>query len=265
MTRVYDTVEPAVIDRAMLQNAVFAQGPQGVAGTYAKKEGVQFATVTSLRLDFQSKNLSFNNIEKIEGLDKLENIEDLTLYNNRIAQIENMENLKKLQLIYLRRFPSLQSVCLRGNPFCEEPDYGYFLHAFLPQLLYVDYKRTKEDVKKAAYEKYQLRVDQLNAQEQGEKEQQANEEVLKLTEALHQRAFVAGLDSETIFDTLYIEDPDGFKQQCKAVFDVGLQELEKRDAEVKCFWDCVERAKKINGQCGQKMIDEFKLYQAEVR
>lgn len=43
-------------------------------------------------------DLSFNNIEKIDGLQNLVNLEDLTLYNNRITTLENMENLKKLQV-----------------------------------------------------------------------------------------------------------------------------------------------------------------------
>ncbi|THD27066.1 Dynein regulatory complex subunit 3 [Fasciola hepatica] len=168
-------------------------------------------------------DLSFNNIERIEGLDKLVNIEDLTFYNNRIRRIENMDKLAKLQilsignnnldeledLLYLRRFPLLKSICLRGNPICEQPQYNSFLLAFLPQIVYVDYKLTKEDAKEEAYEKHQLRVDQLSAQEQAEKEQQAIEEERQQVETLHQRAFVSGLDSDTIFDTLYKEDPEG--------------------------------------------------------
>ena len=43
-------------------------------------------------------DLSFNNIEVIEGLDMLEKLEDLTLYNNRISSLENMDNLTRLNV-----------------------------------------------------------------------------------------------------------------------------------------------------------------------
>ena len=43
-------------------------------------------------------DLSFNNIEMIEGLDKLTCLQDLTLYNNRISRIENMDKLTDLHV-----------------------------------------------------------------------------------------------------------------------------------------------------------------------
>ena len=52
-------------------------------------------------ISFQLSDLSFNNIEVIEGLSKLTNLEDLTLYNNRITRIENMEALTKLHVLSL--------------------------------------------------------------------------------------------------------------------------------------------------------------------
>ena len=55
MSHLYDTVEPTVIDEEMLQNAVEEQGPKNEAGRIAKAEGIDFAGVESLRLDFKSK------------------------------------------------------------------------------------------------------------------------------------------------------------------------------------------------------------------
>ena len=55
MSRLYDTVEPSVIDEDMLQKAVEEQGPKEEAGKIAKEEGIDFADVKSLRLDFKSK------------------------------------------------------------------------------------------------------------------------------------------------------------------------------------------------------------------
>ncbi|XP_013395045.1 dynein regulatory complex subunit 3-like [Lingula anatina] len=135
MSRLYDTVEPSVIDDDMLHKAVEEQGPKEEAGRIAKAEGIDFADVKSLRLDFKNilkidnlwcfdsltklqldnniiekiegldtltnliwLDLSFNNIEAIEGLEKLTKLQDLTLYNNRISKIENMDCLPDLQV-----------------------------------------------------------------------------------------------------------------------------------------------------------------------
>lgn len=56
MSRLYDTVEPAVIDEEMLKKAVEEQGPKEEAGKIAKQEGIDFGDVSSLRLDFLSKH-----------------------------------------------------------------------------------------------------------------------------------------------------------------------------------------------------------------
>ena len=55
MSRLYDTVEPSVIDEEMLQKAVEEQGPKDEAGKIAKREGINLGDVLSLRLDFKSK------------------------------------------------------------------------------------------------------------------------------------------------------------------------------------------------------------------
>ena len=60
MSRLYDTMEPAVVDEEMLQKAVEEQGPKAEAGRIAKAEGIDFADVTALRLDFKSKSLSYS-------------------------------------------------------------------------------------------------------------------------------------------------------------------------------------------------------------
>lgn len=54
MSRVYDAVEPAVIDEILLKTCVEEQGPKGEAGVIAKKEGIDFKDVSELRLDFKS-------------------------------------------------------------------------------------------------------------------------------------------------------------------------------------------------------------------
>ena len=55
MSRLYDTVEPSVIDDRMLRNAIEEQGPQDEAGNVAKRDGIVYEEILSLRLDFKSK------------------------------------------------------------------------------------------------------------------------------------------------------------------------------------------------------------------
>ena len=54
MSHLYDTIEPNVINEALLRQCIVEQGPEGEAGRLAKMEGIDFVEVTSLRLDFQS-------------------------------------------------------------------------------------------------------------------------------------------------------------------------------------------------------------------
>jgi len=44
-------------------------------------------------------DLSFNNLEKIEGLTALVKLEDLILFNNRIEVIDNIDSLERLQVL----------------------------------------------------------------------------------------------------------------------------------------------------------------------
>lgn len=55
MSRLYDTVEPTVIDDAMLKKTIEEQGPQEEAGNVARKDGIFYDEVQSLRLDFKSR------------------------------------------------------------------------------------------------------------------------------------------------------------------------------------------------------------------
>lgn len=55
MSRVYDAAEPGVISQELLHKLVEEQGPTGEAGRIARKEGIEFNEVVSLRVDFQSK------------------------------------------------------------------------------------------------------------------------------------------------------------------------------------------------------------------
>ena len=47
------------------------------------------------------------------------------------------------------------------------------------------------------------------------------------------------------------------QQVCQQLFEFGLQEYEKRKAEVDMFWECVNEAKEENKELGMKAIEDF--------
>lgn len=120
MSRLYDTIEPSVIDEQMLKDAVEEQGPKGEAGRIAKQEGIDFGDVLSLRLDFKSRfvlivcNEDFTlvlfvafltvflcfvceDILKIDNLWSFVNLTKLQMDNNIIERIEGLEMLVNLE------------------------------------------------------------------------------------------------------------------------------------------------------------------------
>ncbi|CAH8582111.1 unnamed protein product [Schistosoma turkestanicum] len=334
MSRLYDNFEPTVIDKQLLNDAIFSLLEKGTVSQLAKQDGIRFENVKHLRLDYKNilkidnlwafkllvklqldnniieriegidhlihlrwLDLSFNNIEKIEGLQNLVNLEDLSLYSNHITSLENMENLKNLQVFsvgnnyitelsnikYLRQFRHLQSLCLHGNPVNENDDYKLYIHAMLPNLCYLDYQRTDDQLKSKAYEKYQLEIDEIISEEetQAKSDKELAENQAKIE--LYKQAFIDGIVDENIFQKLYTDDPDGrellvvpelynsieffsekFTHQCNLVFELGMKELDKRNEEMELFRNCIEQAKMSNAELSKKKINEFKIYQEKI-
>nr|XP_034986927.1 dynein regulatory complex subunit 3 isoform X2 [Zootoca vivipara] len=287
MSRMYDSIEPNVIDEEMLQKAVEEQGPKDEAGILAKNEGINFKDVLALQLDFrnilkidnlwQFKNLtklqldnniiekiealdtlvhlvwldlSFNNIEVIEGLDALVKLQDLSLYNNRISKIENLDTLQELQVfsignnniqtlenvIYLRKFKNLRTLNLTGNPVCENEVYTTFIAAYLPDLVYLDFRLVDDNT----------------------------------------LAYVEYLNGSFLFDSMFADDPEApkllylpgvpelleiyktkFVAICENLFEYGLKQYEKREAEVALFYECLNEALEENHQLCSKYLHDF--------
>ncbi|XP_046348948.1 dynein regulatory complex subunit 3-like [Haliotis rufescens] len=328
MSRLYDTVEPSVIDEEMLQRSVEEQGPKEEAGKLAKAEGIDFADVTSLRLDFKNilkidnlweftnlvklqldnniiekiegldmlvnlvwLDLSFNNIEVVEGLGQLTKLEDITLYNNRISRLENMDTLVNLQVLsvgnndlnqleldltYLRKFKKLKTLNLNGNPFCEEELCKMKVIAFLPHLEFLDYRLIDEQSRNAAYERFQMGIEERLDNERKAQAKQEEEERRSKELELHKGGYVELMNGPSLFDSMYDEDAEGkklnempgvdellivFKENfvriCHQIFDYGLQEHSKRQDEVTQFWECVEEAKSENKAMGMRTIEDF--------
>ncbi|XP_058429395.1 dynein regulatory complex subunit 3 isoform X2 [Marmota monax] len=278
MNRMYDSMEPRVIDDDMLKVAVGEQGPREEAGQLAKQEGILFKDVMSLQLDFQNilridnlwqfenlrklqldnniierieglenlvhlvwLDLSFNNIEAIEGLDTLVNLEDLSLFNNRISKIDSLDALVKLQVLSL------------GNN-----QIGNMMN------------------KKMAEMKHQYSIDEMTHQENQMQIKQEEEQARRMKLEEHKMAFIERLDDSYLFDSMYAEDVEGNKLSylpgvgdllvaykdkfviiCVNIFEYGLKQQEKRKIELDTFNECIQEAIQENQEEGRLKIAKF--------
>ncbi|NXR11303.1 DRC3 protein, partial [Semnornis frantzii] len=218
-------------------------------------------------------DLSFNNIEVIEGLDALVKLQDLSLSNNRISKIEHMDTLQELQIfsigknnlttledvIYLRRFKNLRTLNLAGNPLCEDERYTLFVVAHLPDLVYLDFRLVHDTT---------VSISAFPACAVGQQQ--------RISESQAGLAFVEYLNGSFLFDSLYAEDPEAaklaylpgvgdllqiypswFVSVCENLFNYGLEEHEKREAEVSSFCESLRAALMANQQETRKIILDF--------
>ncbi|XP_016308057.1 dynein regulatory complex subunit 3 [Sinocyclocheilus anshuiensis] len=235
-------------------------------------------------------DLSFNNIEVIEGLDSLVKLQDLSLFNNRISVIENLDALQDLHILsfgnnaiaqlenvlYLRKFKNLRTLNLAGNPICEEERYKTFVTAYLPDLVYLDYRLLDEQTRETANTKYKYAIEgmqqtELQKQQAMEAQKISNEEL-----QLHKDAFVEFLNGPQLFNSMFDEDPDGeklallpgmealiesFKNKtealCVQIFDAGLTQHAQRMAEVESFFTCSREAVADNRQKAAQIAADF--------
>ncbi|XP_054698931.1 dynein regulatory complex subunit 3 isoform X1 [Grus americana] len=235
-------------------------------------------------------DLSFNNIEVIEGLDTLVKLQDLSLYNNRISKIEHMDTLQELQIfsigknnlttledvIYLRRFKNLRTLNLTGNPFCDDEQYMLFVVAHLPDLVYLDFKLVSDTTREIAVLKYQDLTKPLERKEARALAQLEENQAKQKELEYHKTAFVEYLNGSFLFDSMYAEDTEAaklaylpgvsdllqtyreeFVSVCENLFNYGLKEYEKREAEVSDFYESLHEALTANQQEGRKIILDF--------
>ncbi|XP_066054352.1 dynein regulatory complex subunit 3 [Chamaea fasciata] len=235
-------------------------------------------------------DLSFNNIEVIEGLETLAKLQDLSLYSNRISKIEHMGTLQELQIfsigknnltiledvVCLRRLKNLRTLNLSGNPFCSKEHYRLFVVAHLPSLVYLDFKLVRHSTRKAAAVKYQDLTRPLEEEEAQVLALQETEEAKQKELEYQQTAFVEHLNGSLLFDNLYGEDRevaelasipavDDLQQAYKKEFvlvsenlyNYGLQEYEKREAEVSKFYKRFNEILTVNQQESKRIISDF--------
>nr|XP_031361992.1 dynein regulatory complex subunit 3 [Lonchura striata domestica] len=235
-------------------------------------------------------DLSFNNIEVIEGLDTLVKLQDLSLYSNRISKIEHMDTLQELQIfsigknnltilkdvIYLRRLKSLQTLNLSGNPLCSEEHYRLFVVAHLPSLVYLDFKLVRNSTREAAALKYKDLTKPLEQEEAQVLALQEAEDAKQKQLEYDQAAFVEYLNGSFLFDSLHAEDREAaklaslpgvgdllqaYKKEfvlvCGNLYNYGLEEYEKREAEVSKFYKRLHEILAVNQQESKRIISDF--------
>lgn len=66
------------------------------------------------------------------------------------------------QVIYLRRFKNLRTLNLTGNPLCDDERYMLFVVAYLPNLMYLDFKLVNDStVRISAFPPCEIRQQHL--------------------------------------------------------------------------------------------------------
>ncbi|ENN76938.1 hypothetical protein D910_07071, partial [Dendroctonus ponderosae] len=216
-------------------------------------------------------DLSFNKIRKIENLETLINLEKVTFYENLIETIENLDNQTKLTVISIGKNAyeprlSLTSLNMAGNPCAEEQDYRLYVAAFLPTLVYYEYKRIDEDERKQGIDRFEETLGKLE-REENEAQEKRNAIEKELSDAeMHSKMFVEYLNTGKLFEMMYEKDEEGtalldigdevselyeeYKTQfidlCRQVFEVGQKHYTIRQAEVEHFGKGIEKAKQDN-------------------
>uniref|UniRef100_A0A3B4YRV9 Dynein regulatory complex subunit 3 n=1 Tax=Seriola lalandi dorsalis TaxID=1841481 RepID=A0A3B4YRV9_SERLL len=242
-------------------------------------------------------DLSFNKIEKIEGLESLQKLELLNLSNNRISVIENMDKLETLShfliannllgqldnVLYLRKFKNLFTLNLSGNPVSKEDDYKFFIAAYFPNLMYLDYRLLSDETKKEASSKYHYVLVKMRHEELQRQQAHAAEQSQKAELQLHKDAFVESLNGSYLFESMFKDDPEAealhflvfldptltFEHQmvdlCMQLFEIGLADHKRRETEVNYFFRGQTRALTDYQQKVSQTLADFEQQHKECR
>ncbi|KFQ17902.1 Leucine-rich repeat-containing protein 48, partial [Merops nubicus] len=238
-------------------------------------------------------DLSFNNIEVIEGLDTLVKLQDLSLYNNRISKIEHMDTLQELQIlsigknnlasledmIYLRKLKNLRTLSLTGNPLCQDEQYPLFVVASLPDLMYLDFELVSDTTVSVCASPACSTLQSLRGVGVPAILKHSGQAPCRNEACRNTPSFVEHLNGSFLFDSMYAEDPEAaklaylpgvgdllqaypswaqeFVSVCENLFNFGLKEHEKREAEVSDFHTSLQEALTANQQEGRKIILDF--------
>ncbi|CAK9803696.1 Dynein regulatory complex subunit 3 [Anthophora plagiata] len=235
-------------------------------------------------------DLSFNRIKIMENLNNLTKLEILLLFNNEISEIENLDNLCNLTIfsignnaiedwkhvMYLRKFENLHSLNMSGNPCTKQDGYLDYVFAFLPQLIYYEYKIITNEQRKAAIEKHYRTLNTLGETELKEKQELDAKKEYKKKLVFLTAAYVEHLDGDYLFNQMFENDKEGkdlsmvnedtqnaydqykinFIAVCEELCEVGVKENEKRMEEINIFNIAINEGKIASQNQGRKIVNE---------
>lgn len=243
-------------------------------------------------------NLSFNSIRKIEGLWTLRKLEELDLSCNRISVIENLDSLENLthffvadnligdmdNVLQLKTFENLFSLNLFGNPVSKDDDFIIFITAHMPNLKYLNYTLLDSTIRKEAVAKYQYIIEKMKREELQRQQEEEAQRLQKAEMQLHKDAFVESLNGSHLFKNMFRGDPEAerlslipevagllhtFEHQmvelCMQLFEMGLAEHKRRDAEVNSFLSEQDNLIADYQQKASQMLDWFDEQHKESR
>jgi hypothetical protein len=138
----------------------------------------------------------------------------------------------------MRRFKSLKTICLRGNPFCEKNDYSIYVLSHLSQIVYIDYRLVDQSIVRTTNDNYnsnrnyiatrvcmlcpfpkrnegakrfEIDLQQIASNEETEDKLNKEKEVQRKADELNKEAYVNGLNGSELFESLFTDDPEGRK------------------------------------------------------
>ncbi|KAL2715810.1 dynein regulatory complex subunit 3-like isoform X3 [Vespula squamosa] len=236
-------------------------------------------------------NLSFNHIKIMENLNHLIELETLLLFNNHISKIEGIDNLHKLHIfsignnqitdwehvMYLRQFKYLYSFNINNNPCTDKNGYQEYLIAFVPQLIYYQYKMIIKEERQSAIIKQQRIISNIEEEEAEKKKRLEEQEAFENLQNLLSKSYVEYLNDDTFFWHMFFDDKEGkdlsavnsdtenaFKEYrkkissiCYEFSEIGLKEQAKRDKEIKLFNDVVNDGKSKVQNDSKDIVDEI--------
>ncbi|KAM9362271.1 dynein regulatory complex subunit 3 [Symphorus nematophorus] len=235
-------------------------------------------------------NLSFNSIRKIEGLDSLWKLEVLNLTRNKISVIENMDTLERLthfsiaknhleqqdNVLYLRKFKKLFALTLEENPAFKGDDYKLFIVVHFPELKYIEDTVIDDEMRNAAAIKYSYISESMRFEEEQKQEADGAKQRQEAEIKLHKDAFVEELNGPHLFKSMFEDDleaetlhrvpgvppllqtyPHQTVELCMQLFEAGLTEHKRREAEVSLFTSGVTKTKDDCKQQTRQILAEF--------
>ncbi|XP_033211386.1 dynein regulatory complex subunit 3-like isoform X1 [Belonocnema kinseyi] len=249
-------------------------------------------------VNLKELDLSFNRISVMENLNHLLNLEILLLYGNKIEEVEGIDDLAKLQILslgknviktqdhvmYLRKFKNLRSFNMEGNPCTEEEGYLDYLIAYIPQIVYLQYKMITEEQRKNSAEKYYRAISNLEEKEAKEKEIMDAKKAFEDHVAQVSISYVEYLDGDHLFDQMFESDKEGralmslneeteeayeqykrtFSEQCHELFELGLKEQERRTEEIRLYEETVNKGKEDAQKEAQLLMDKVMERKTEI-